>query len=56
MAIFDWDGNGKKDMFDDMIEYNIFLECMKSDDENQQENCGEEVNYDAITDFKTRYN
>lgn len=56
MAIFDWDGNGKKDMFDDMIEYNIFLECMKSDDENQQEDCGEEVNCDAITDFKTRYN
>ena len=27
MAMYDWNGNGKKDMADDFIEYNIYKEC-----------------------------
>ena len=28
MAMHDWDGNGKNDVADDWIEYNIYQECM----------------------------
>lgn len=30
MALVDWDGNGKKDIQDDLIEYQIYQECMKN--------------------------
>lgn len=29
MALYDWNKNGKKDMADDFIEYQIYKECMK---------------------------
>ncbi len=32
MAFFDWDGNGKKDIADDFIEYQIYEECTKDED------------------------
>ena len=31
MAMHDWNGNGKNDVADDWIEYNIYQECMKDD-------------------------
>lgn len=34
MAFFDWDGNGKKDFADDFIEYNIYKECTKDDNDD----------------------
>ena len=34
MAFFDWNHNGKKDWQDDYIEYNIYKECTKDDDNN----------------------
>ncbi len=32
MAINDWDGNGKKDIFDDTIEYQMYVEATKEDE------------------------
>lgn len=29
MALYDWNKNGKKDMVDDFIEYQIYKDCMK---------------------------
>ncbi len=29
MALYDWNRNGKKDVVDDYIEYQIYKECMK---------------------------
>ena len=34
MAFFDWNHNGKKDWQDDYIEYNIYKECTKDDNNN----------------------
>ena len=31
MAFFDWDGDGKKDLFDDIVEYNIYKQSTKND-------------------------
>ena len=33
MAMFDWNGNGKKDFADDYIEYQIYKDCTEDDDE-----------------------
>lgn len=30
MALYDWNKNGKKDMADNFIEYQIYKDCMKS--------------------------
>lgn len=30
MALYDWNKNGKKDMADDFIEYQIYKDCMKT--------------------------
>ena len=32
MAFYDWNKDGKKDFVDDYIEYNIYKECTKDDD------------------------
>lgn len=32
MAFYDWNKDGKKDFADDYIEYNIYKECTKDDD------------------------
>ena len=34
MAFNDWNGDGKKDIYDDMIEYQIYKETMGEDDED----------------------
>ena len=34
MSLYDWNGDGKKDLSDDYIEYNIYNEVMNDDDEN----------------------
>lgn len=31
MAMYDWNGDGKKDFTDDWIEYNIYKNCMKNE-------------------------
>ena len=31
MAFYDWNRDGKKDFVDDYIEYNIYKECTKDD-------------------------
>lgn len=35
MAFFDWNGNGKMDIQDMFLEYNIFKACTQDDDENE---------------------
>lgn len=30
MAFYDWNHDGKKDLIDDYIEYNIYQNCMKN--------------------------
>ena len=35
MAFFDWDGDGKRDILDDFLEYNLFKACMEDDDKNE---------------------
>ena len=30
MAFYDWNNNGKKDLVDDYLEYNIYKECTKN--------------------------
>lgn len=37
MAFYDWNHDGKKDMVDDFIEYQVYKDCMKS--ENRSSNC-----------------
>ena len=34
MAFYDWNHNGKKDIQDDYIEYNIYKESTKNNDNN----------------------
>ena len=34
MAFYDWNKDGKKDFVDDYIEYNIYKECTKDNDNN----------------------
>ena len=36
MALFDWNGNGKKDIFDAAIEYEIFKNVFDDDDEKDE--------------------
>ena len=31
MAMYDWNGDGKKDFTDDWVEYNIYNNCMKNE-------------------------
>ena len=33
MAMYDWDNNGKNDIMDDFIEYNIYQEVMNENDD-----------------------
>ena len=33
MAMYDWNGDGKNDFLDDMIEYESYRQCTSSDDE-----------------------
>ena len=35
MAFFDWNLDGKKDMFDDLVEYKIFEEIINEDNEEE---------------------
>ena len=34
MTIFDWNQDGKRDMQDEFLEYNIFKACTGDDDDN----------------------
>ena len=34
MTIFDWNQDGKIDMQDEFLEYNIFKACTEEDDDN----------------------
>jgi hypothetical protein len=36
MALFDWNGNGKRDVFDAAIEYEIFNQVFDDDDEKDE--------------------
>ena len=38
MAINDWNHNGKKDLADDFIEYQIYKDVMGDNDKNYQSN------------------
>lgn len=41
MAFYDWNKDGKKDIQDDFIEYNIYKECTKDyNSNNYSENSG----------------
>lgn len=52
MAFYDWDGNGKKDIFDDYIEYNIYRECTKDmDDDPDDDYDGFDDDYDDYDDY-----
>ena len=35
MTFFDWNRDGKKDGFDDFLEYTIFKECFEDKDDNE---------------------
>ncbi len=37
MDFFDWNGDGNVDWQDEFIEYNIFKECTKEDDETDDD-------------------
>ncbi len=37
MAFFDWDGDGKKTICDDYIEYNIYKDVVGDDDDSKTE-------------------
>lgn len=50
MAFFDWNHDGKKDWQDDYIEYNIYKECTKDDDENIFDSDGDFEEYDDFFD------
>ena len=45
-SIFDWDGDGKRDILDDFLEYNLCKACMEDDDKN-------ESIFDSDDDFVT---
>lgn len=36
MAFFDWDHNGKKDLIDDIIEYNVYRDVMGLDEDEKE--------------------
>lgn len=36
MAFFDWNGDGKKDLFDTAIEYEIYKQVFENDDEKDE--------------------
>lgn len=40
MAFYDWNKDGKKDVQDDFIEYNIYSESMKNNNGNSNNNSG----------------
>jgi hypothetical protein len=41
MALYDWNKNGKKDMTDDFIEYQIYKDCMKTSNGNSSSSSSE---------------
>lgn len=43
MAFYDWNKDGKKDVQDDFIEYNIYSESMKNNNGNPNNNSGGRV-------------
>ena len=50
MAFYDWDHNGKKDIVDDYIEYNIYKECTK---ENDNSNSYSSNNYSNNNNYRS---
>lgn len=40
MAVYDWNNNGKKDVQDDFLEYNIYNESKNGDGVNDNSGCG----------------
>ena len=38
MAFYDWDGDGKKDFFDDVVEYHVYKEATKDFDSEPEKN------------------
>ena len=47
MALFDWNMDGKKDMFDSFLEYQIYNECMKDDSDHDDDS---DYEYDYLFD------
>lgn len=39
ISLYDWNGDGKNDMFDDFIEYQIYKDCT-GDDDSDSDFCG----------------
>ena len=56
MALFDWNGNGKDDFFDHMMDYQVYKETFgKDDDEDDTEFDSDELDeeeYDEDEDFE----
>jgi len=42
MAIFDWNGDGKKDIWDTAIEYEIYKQMFGEDEEKDSDEDGED--------------
>ena len=40
MAFYDWNKDGKKDVYDDFIEYNIYKQSVKNDNNYSNNNSG----------------
>lgn len=47
MAFFDWNGNGKKDLQDDFIEYNIYKQSTQNNNNNNYRSNGGMSNFGA---------
>ena len=45
MAIFDWNGDGKKDIWDTAIEYEIYNQMFGDDDENDSDSLDEDDDF-----------
>lgn len=45
MAFYDWNNNGKKDIQDDFIEYNIYKKCTNDDSSNNYSNNNNSSNF-----------
>lgn len=47
MSLYDWNGDGKKDLTDDWIEYNIYKNCMEHRNENRNNSRKSSSNFSA---------
>ena len=51
MAFYDWNHDGKKDLVDDYLEYNIYKESMKNSDSTGSDSPGSRVGCSEIMFF-----